>query len=329
MSVVIPTFNRLDQLRRTLDGLAAQVELDHELQVVVVSDGSTDGTDEYLASGSAPLPLVVGLQPNGGPAVARNHGVSLATNDYVLFIDDDVVPAPELVAAHMRRHARSETDAVVIGPMLTPQDEPLSAWVRWEQDMLYKQYAAMERGDYAPTARQFYTGNASVARRHLDAVGGFDASFRRAEDVELAYRLDDRGLHFTFAPEAVVVHHAERSYDAWRQAATAYGRNDVIFSRDHGREWLMGKICHEFHDRHRLVRVLTRACLPRPRTSAVVDASLSGLVKVSDRLGTSSITRPALSAVYNLAYYRGMADELGDPRQLLADFAAARPTPLT
>ena len=59
--------------------------------------------------------------------------------------------------------------------------------------MLAKQYEAMDRGVYGATARQFYTGNASVARRHVIAAGGFDTSFRRAEDVELAYRLADRG----------------------------------------------------------------------------------------------------------------------------------------
>ncbi len=60
--------------------------------------------------------------------------------------------------------------------------------------MLAKQYTAMLRGDWEATARQFYTGNASLRREPLLAVGGFDTAFRRAEDVEMAYRLDDRGI---------------------------------------------------------------------------------------------------------------------------------------
>ncbi len=126
--------------------------------------------------------------------------------------------------------------------------------------------------------RQFYTGNASVARRHVIAAGGFDTAFRRAEDVELAYRLADRGLRFSFDHDAVVLHYADRSFDAWRRMATDYGRNDVIFARDMGRTWLLDSIAREFGDRNTLIRGLTRTCLPRPalRQGRVVGARRSG-----------------------------------------------------
>ncbi len=188
VSVVIPTFNRRQRLHRVLAGLAAQT-FDGDVETVVVSDGSTDGTDAYLASGATPLPVVSATQENQGPAVARNHGVELATGDLVVFIDDDVVPDRGLISAHVAAHARLGDDVVVIGPMLDPPDHRMSMWIQWEQSMLAKQYTAMTRGDFEPTARQFYTGNASVLRRHVVDVGGFDSSFRRAEDVELAYRL--------------------------------------------------------------------------------------------------------------------------------------------
>ena len=80
---------------------------------------------------------------------------------------------------------------VVMGPMLTPNDFAMPAWVAWEQAMLMKQYDDMNAGNWQPTARQFYTGNTSLARQHLIQTGGFDTSFRRGEDVELAYRLAD------------------------------------------------------------------------------------------------------------------------------------------
>ena len=78
VSVVIPTFNRRDQLERTLAGLAAQTGLEHEFEVIVVSDGSTDGTDEWLRSGATPLPVSACYQSNAGPAAARNRGVAAA-----------------------------------------------------------------------------------------------------------------------------------------------------------------------------------------------------------------------------------------------------------
>jgi glycosyltransferase involved in cell wall biosynthesis/GT2 family glycosyltransferase len=321
ISVVIPTYNRLEQLRGTLRGLAAQTGLDQPAEVVVVSDGSIDGTDEFLRSADVPLPLVALSQPNAGPAAARNRGVGAASGDLIVFIDDDVVPAPDLLAAHLRHHtAAGDDSSVVIGPMITPDGETLSPWVRWEQDMLYKQYDAMDRGDWGATARQFYTANASVARRHVLESGGFDESFRRAEDVELAHRLAERGLRFAFARDAVVEHHAERSFDAWLDIARQYGRNDVIFGRDLGRRWLLESIAHEFGDRHVLVRGLTRVCVPRPRLRAATTRALALTARAASALHLGPVTRQALSATYNLAYYGGMADELGSGRRLLQMF---------
>jgi GT2 family glycosyltransferase len=319
----MPTYNRLAQLRAALEGLAGQRDLAEPLEVIVVSDGSTDGTDAYLSSSAVPLPVVALTQPNAGPAAARNRGLDAARGDLILFVDDDTVAAPDLVAAHLRRHDRPVDDLVVIGPMLTPDDYPISPWVRWEQDMLTKQYEAMRAGVYGATARQFYTGNASVARTHLRSVGGFDTAFRRAEDVELAYRLADRGLRFAFDQSAIVHHYAERPFASWLAAAYAYGRNDVVFGRDHGRRWLLEAIGREFHGRHALIRSVTRTCLPRPRLLRAVSSVLSVTARASGHAHADRIARPMFSAVYNLAYYRGMADELGSATQLLQLFDAA------
>jgi GT2 family glycosyltransferase len=320
VSVVMPTYNRVDQLRAALAGLAGQQGLAEPVEVVVVSDGSTDGTDEYLASPAVPLPVVALSQPNAGPAAARNRGIDAARGELVLFVDDDTVADPDLVAAHLHRHASPDDDLVVIGPMLTPDNYAISPWVQWEQDMLTKQYDAMRDGVYEATARQFYTGNASIARRHVVAAGGFDPTFRRAEDVELAYRLADRGLRFTFDPTAVVLHYAERSFASWLGAAYAYGRNDVVFGRDQGRTWLLEAISREFRQRNVLVRGLTRACLPRRRFDAITAA---GLARTARAFGTLGAGRPLFSAVYNLTYYRGMADELGGADRLLRLFDGA------
>lgn len=322
ISVVIPTYDRLPQLKRTLAGLADQVGIDRELEVVVVSDGSTDGTDEWLGSDATPLPVVACFQANSGPAVARNRGIAAARGRLVLFLDDDVVPMPDVVSVHLARHGASD-DLVVVGRMDTPDDVRLSPWVGWEQRMLYKQYDAMLRGDWEATPRQFYTGNASLVRRHVEAVGGFDAAFRRAEDVELAYRLADAGLEFVFAPDAVVLHYAERSFGAWRSNASSYGRNDVIFARDHGRAWLLDAVSSEFHGRHRFVQALTTMSLRQPRFGRIVTAAMTSVARAAGRGGLSRATGAALSAVYNLEYYRGMAEELGGPRHLLDRFDAA------
>ena len=323
VSIVIPTFNRRRALERTLAGLAAQTPIDHEFEVIVVSDGSTDGTDDWLRSGATPLPVSAHFQQNSGPASARNRGVAAAEGTLVLFLDDDVVPAADLIAAHLRHHADLDDDVVVIGPMRTPDDCVLSPWVRWEQRTLYRQYDALLRGEWEATPRQFYTANASVSRRHLEEAGGFNPSFRRAEDVELAYRLADAGVSFAFAPDAVVLHYAERSFESWRTNASAYGRNDVRFGRDHGQPWLLAAVFREFHSRNPLVRALVRVSLEHPRVAQPLASALAVTARAMSRTGPDRVSDAALSALYNLEYYRGMAAELGDSAELLASFDAA------
>jgi GT2 family glycosyltransferase len=313
ISVVVPTFDRLPRLQRVLGGLAAQTVERDRFEVVVVSDGSTDGTDEYLRSGATPVPVRAISQPNSGPAVARNRGVAHSTTDLVLFLDDDVVPDPRLIEEHLRSHEALGERAVVLGPMLTPDDADLAPWVRWEQVMLTKQYDAMQRGDWEPTARQFYTGNASIRRCHLDAVGGFDPAFRRAEDVELAYRLDALGLRFHFNPDAVGHHYAERSYSSWLDNAEAYGRNDVVMARQRGQGWLLRTIWAEFEHHHVLVRALVRAGAHRPRLRATATVGLRLLAGGAARTGWEAASLGALSGIYNLAHYGAVLASGGQP----------------
>jgi GT2 family glycosyltransferase len=319
VSVVIPTYNRRHQLEQTLAGLARQTStLDTE--VIVVSDGSSDGTDEWLRSGATPVPVSPCFQANGGPATARNRGAAAARGSLLLFLDDDVVPVPDLVAIHARHHRGLDDDLVVIGPMCAPTDAELSPWVLWEQRMLDKQYEAMNLGKWEATARQFYTANASLSRRHLEAVGGFDPTFRRAEDVELAYRLADAGLSFSFVPEAVVWHYADRSFESWLANAGAYGRNDVIFGRDLGREWLLEAVGREFRTRHPLVQALTYLSLRFPTLGRRLLAGADWSARTASTRGPGRLSEVALSVLYNLEYYRGMADELGGPGELLTLF---------
>jgi GT2 family glycosyltransferase len=310
ISVILPTYNRLPQLQKVLAGLEAQTHPRTDFEVVVVSDGSTDGTHDFLHAYRAPLNLRPFVQPNGGAAAARNRGIQMAQGELVIFLDDDVVPEAHLLAEHHTTHQRSQTDMVVLGPMLTPPDFSLKPWVNWEQTMLYKQYADMAAGRWQPTARQFYTGNASVARRHLLAVGGFDTTFRRAEDVELAYRLTAQGLRFIFNAKAIGYHYAERSFTAWLQTPYQYGRNDVIFVRDRNQHWLLPTIMHEFRHRHPLIRALTHLCLSRKTVSNAFVYALQKVAGLSNDAGLGWLSNRLYSGIFNLCYYQGMADEL-------------------
>ncbi len=242
VSIVIPTYNRIDQLKKLINGLEHQSYPKDQFEVIIVSDGGSDGTDEYLSSYSGSLILRPISQSNAGAAVARNTGALNAGGDIILFIDDDVLPDPDLVRTHVSSHQEAGFTDMVLGPMLTPTDWQLSPWVAWEQTMLERQYWCMNRGIYLPTARQFYTGNASIKREFFFLNKCFDPQFRRAEDVEFAYRAVKNGGRFIFNSEAKGYHYAQRSFKSWIQTAYTYGQNDVTFTYVKDIEWLLPQI---------------------------------------------------------------------------------------
>jgi GT2 family glycosyltransferase len=324
VSVVIPTHNRIEQLKRVLTALECQDYALDDFEVIVISDGSSDGTDEYLRALNTPLHLHAVAQPNQGVAAARNSGVRHATGEIVLFVDDDVVPVPQLITEHMRTHSAHADHVIVLGPMLTPEGFHMSRWVRWEQAMLTKQYEAMRDGKYAPSARQFYTGNTSLARAYLLATGGFDENFRRAEDVELAYRLAERGLQFVFNHNAIGYHYAERSFRSWIEIPYVYGRNDVIFTRDKQQDWLLPEVFNEFRDRNMLVQILVRLCLDRDTLSKSTVTWLKAISYLADRLGFERLVQTTHSGIFNLRYYQGVAHEMGGRQRFFAQVEQAQ-----
>ncbi len=308
-SVVIPTHQRCASLRRVLAGLAAQAYPPQLMDVLVISDGSTDGSAAMVRSQRYPFAVRVFEQTNQGPAAARNIGLLYARGPLVLFLDDDVVPTPCLLAEHVRAHGEA-CDRVVIGPLLAGPGRR-SPWTRWETHTLEKQYRAMEEGLWAPTPRQFYTGNASVRLEHVRRVGGFDVSFRRAEDVELAFRLQDLGLRFVFHRAAAGLHIAERPFEAWLRMAYDYGRADVAMNR----LWWQVK---EFQERHRHTRRLVRWGLQHRRAMALLPVIGRVLARLALILRQPAVAHGVYSAIFNLSYWRGLSDGLGGYTRTLA-----------
>jgi GT2 family glycosyltransferase len=320
VSVVVPTYNRAPSLRRLLDALALQTYPFDAFEVIVVDDGSTDGTIGQLGEWSCPFTLRVLKQEHGGPAEARNLGVRHATGSLLVFVDDDVVPAPELLAEHVRSH-QQERDLVVVGPMSPPLNWRRPAWVRWEEDKLQVQYRDMLAGKYACTPRQFYTANVSLARARFLQAGGFDPTFKRAEDVELAYRLRDFGMRFRFNPRAEVRHYASRAFSAWLRAAHQYGRYDVIMARDKGQE-TMQCATYEFYERNWLTRSMTRLCVGRPLLFGVAMPLMRGVVHAADRIAVPPrVAGTLLSGIFNVMYWQGVCDELGGRAALVGVLA--------
>lgn len=324
LSVVLPTYNRQQQLIRVVEQLEHQSFHPDDFEVLVVSDGSTDGTNEWLQGYGGKLNLKAIFQENQGVAATRNNGLNHASATLVMFIDDDVVPHEDLLKTHYDTHAAEDfaEHVIVIGPMYNPPDHQFQPWVKWEQTMLYKQYHAMDRGDWAPTARQFYTGNCSVNAHYIKKFDGFDPTFKRAEDVELAFRMADQGAKFIYNNQAVGFHYAQRSFESWLNIPYAYGRNDVIFTQQRGQTWLVPKIMTEYKTRHLLIRFLNWLCLDYKLVSTTVQNIVAFVSKSFYHMGLERLSTAGYSLIFNLRHYQGMTDELGGRNTFFALVAA-------
>jgi len=214
LTVVIPTRDKLPLLQRTLAALAAQTAPAPDWDLVVVDDDARDGTAAWLAAARAAWGgrlTVVSPGRNVGRAAARNLGARAATGEAVLFLDDDIVAPPGLLAAHLAV-LEGDPRRGTIGPAVTDPaivDAPHFHYLDTR--------GVAKLGEGLAPARYFVTQNAAVPRDALAAVGGFDEAFSAYgfEDMDLGFRLEDWGVRFHVLPQPVpchIHHHTLREY---------------------------------------------------------------------------------------------------------------------
>jgi len=165
-----------------------------------VDDGSTDATGELLAAtrfGGILRPL---RRENGGAPAARNTGAAAAAAPACLFLDDDILAEPELVAEHASLH-RDRSGIVGIGFLrFAPEhDDPFSAFL---EHWWTRHYRHLEQDADRPTFRDCFGGNMSVPTQAVRDIGGFATDLPAWFDIEFAYRLGRHGLRFAYLPRA-------------------------------------------------------------------------------------------------------------------------------
>ncbi|MBX3171259.1 MAG: glycosyltransferase [Candidatus Eremiobacteraeota bacterium] len=192
-SLVIPTRNRAQALRLTLQHLSLSVYPFDDFEVLVVDDGSQDETPLVLREWAEKLPLRSFTQEHGGTSRARNQAIEAARGRHIMFIDDDVLVPPDFLRRHARLQA-AHPGHLVRGPVVNvarPLYPPLPALTQpWRH--FSKNYLC--------------TSNASIERELLVRAGLFDPTFVRWEDAELGVRLKRLGVRRVFDNQTFVYH---------------------------------------------------------------------------------------------------------------------------
>lgn len=225
-SIVVPTRGGSQRLPVLLDALRAQTLDDFE--VIVVIDGDIDESADVVERVKGRLPLRTIVFPeNCGRSAALNAGFAAARGRVLIRCDDDLVPGPDYVSAHVLRHSGEPCGVIGLTRNVYCPSSYARAYGRG-RDVLFRKAA------YAADSDRFWrywAANVSVTRETFDRVGGYDEGFRRYgwEDVDWGYRLALLEVPIVLARELETVHtgppattsvRVQKAYDS----GAAYGR---------------------------------------------------------------------------------------------------------
>ncbi len=237
ISIVIPTYDRKDLLRRCLTAATGQDYPDCE--VIVVDDGSTDGTGEMVQQ-EFPQVRYIRQEPNQGPAAARNRGIEAATGEIVAFTDDDCLVPPDFLSRLADGYRRYPKVAGVGGYLEAPDDLMQgNIFAQYEAYVTHQVYRAGP-GEYLGGFECPAGGTNSMSYRKevLTTVGVFDETFPvpGGEDADLKWRVVQQGCQLLYVPVKVVHLQPYTLRHFWHQYRT-HGRGAVYFERKHRGQW--------------------------------------------------------------------------------------------
>lgn len=213
VSVIVPVFNNADTLGDCLQALAHQTIGAEQYEVIVVDDGSTDGSAEVAARPG----VTVIRQEHAGAAAARNRGAQQAQGQLLLFTDADCRPERDWIEQMLAPFADPAV-AGVKGVYRTRQRSPVARFTQVEYEEKYGRLARRKRIDFVDTYAAAYRRDLFLAH------GGFDPAFLLDEDQEFSYRLARAGCKLVLAPAAVVYHHHPATVGDYARRKVQLGR---------------------------------------------------------------------------------------------------------
>jgi GT2 family glycosyltransferase len=227
ISIVIPTFNRPDALPRTLAALASQTFRDFE--VIVVEDANNESP---VPDADLPLRTLRAREP--GASNARNAGWRAAAHPVVLFLGDDIIASPDLLARHAALHDQHPQDDVgVLGHVEWAHELRRTAFMVWLDHGIQFNYPSIRGSEAGPG--HLYTANVSLKRAALERVGGFDAQRYPFlyEDIDLGVRLFEQGFRLIYDEGAKAEHLHDVTLERWKSRMAMQARAERSWIEHH------------------------------------------------------------------------------------------------
>lgn len=232
-SVIIPTYNRQEKLKKTLKTLEGQTLSKDNFEIIVVDDGSSDETGDLLErfKKNTFLNFNYFTQKNQGAGQARNLGVTKANGSIIFFCGDDTFLDKDLLAIHQAYHQKNKNIAV-LGIVLWDDSEKVNDFMHYIAPAGAQFHYNTIRDFNNAGFNHFYTSNISLEKKWFDSEQFdpiFNAAFMAFEDIDLGLRLEKRGLRIIFEPRAKVFHSHYYQPESFHKRMFRVGRNIIIF----------------------------------------------------------------------------------------------------
>jgi glycosyltransferase involved in cell wall biosynthesis len=234
LSIIIPTYNQKKIISEVLASLVNQSIHKNKYEIIIVDDGSTDKTYEFLKSfkkRSKNKIFVLKTTNLQGKGAARNLGIKKAKNEIVVFLDGDIVASKDLLNEHLKYHQKFPKENFAIVGYITwfyqLKITPFMYWLEHGGGQLnFDNLKNKQEIDY----KHFYTGNTSFKKSFLLNNGLFDEGFGREmyEDLELAYRLQKKGLKIFYNEKAKAYHYHQTDLQKYSGRMIRVGKGAKI-----------------------------------------------------------------------------------------------------
>ncbi|MBC8495061.1 glycosyltransferase [archaeon] len=226
LSVIIPTHNRLLELKKCIESIF-QAENSDKIELIIVNDGSKDRTDAYIKGLHQKHNQIKYLeQSNKGPAVARNNGVKHTRGDIIAFTDDDCTVSKEWLTNIIKAH-KTHKNTLVIGGYTESASKKDSGFIT---QFLTNQAIKNEKGRIL----YFPTNNVSFKKKLFDKFKfNEDFPYAGGEDLEFGWRLYKNNVKSLLDKNIQVTHHINPSIESFNKRNELYGKGNLLVKKLH------------------------------------------------------------------------------------------------
>lgn len=244
-SIMIITYNQKKILSKTLRSIAKQINNPKLFEIVIADDCSTDGTEEFVKKQRLPIFMkYIRSEKNVGRSIIRNMGFKKTVGEQVLFLDGDMEPSPDMIAAYLKSW-EIHPNAVIVGAWKTPKELESNRVLQY----ILARGRFRQNEDGPIRGKYFNSGNFSVRKEVFEKLSGFDLDFEgwKGEDTDFGLRLEKEHVPIRYNPDAVSFHYHSKTLAEMESEYERFGRTSYkILLKKHGASaifkngWIVG-----------------------------------------------------------------------------------------